>query len=190
MERANKPANHNLNTSECITVEPLTAGIDTHTFTSYEVGNVVLYDLAGQREYYSSHAAVENFMLSSPAVFLILTKLILNEEIVIKDLHYWFHFIDNITKGMKSSLKSQIIVVGSLLDELTTSVDPIHGLVDGIAKKAIHSQEYCGFLPMECHCPGGKGVKVKEFICMLSESCKAVLNQSNKISFYCYILLN
>ena len=186
VERANKPANHNFNASECVTVEPLTAGIDARTFTSHEVGNVVLYDLAGHREYYSSHAAVlENLMLSSPAVFLVLTKLILNEEIMIKDLHYWFNFIENITKGMKSSMKSQILVVGSRLDELTTSVDPIQRLVDGIAKKAIRSQEYRGFLPMECHRPGGEGVK--EFICMLSESCKAVLDRSNKISFYCHV---
>ena len=186
MERANKPANHNFDTSKCVTVEPLTAGIDTHTFTSHEVGNVVLYDLAGHKEYYSSHAAVlENLMLNSPAVFLVLFQLILNEEILIKYLHYWFKFIEEICKGMKSSMKSQIIVVGSRLDELTTSIDPIHRLVDGIAKKAIHSQEYNGFLPMECHHPGGKGVK--EFICMLSKSCKAVLDRSNKISFYCHV---
>ena len=186
MERANKPPSYNFDTSECVTVEPLTAGIDAHTFTSHEVGNVVLYDLAGHREYYSSHAAVlENLMLSSPAVFLILFKLILNKEIILKDLHYWFMFIENISKAMKSSMKSQIIVVGSRLDELTTSVDLIRRLVDGIAKKAIRSQEYHGFLPMECHRPGGKGVK--EFICMLSESCKVVLDRSNKISFYCHV---
>ena len=70
MERAKKPADHKFDTSECVTVEPLTAGINPHTFTSHEIGNVVLYDLAGHREYYSSHAAVlENLMLSSPAVF-------------------------------------------------------------------------------------------------------------------------
>ena len=186
MERANKPSNHKFDTSECVTVEPLTAGIEPHIFISHEVGNVVLYDLAGHRQYYSSHAAVlENLMVSSPAVFLVLSKLILNEEIMKKYFHYWFNFIENICKGMKSSMKSQIIVVGSRLDELTTSVDPIQKLVDAIAKKAIRSQEYCGFLPMECHRPGGKGVK--EFICMLSGSCKAVLGRSNKISFYCHV---
>ena len=186
MKRANKPINHSFDTSECVKVEPLTAGIEPHTFTSHEVGNVVLYDLAGHRQYYSSHAAVlENLMVSSPAVFLVLTKLILNEEVMKKYFHYWFNFIENITKGMKSSMKSQIIVVGSRLDELTTSVDPIQRLVDVIAKKAIRSQEYRGFLAMECHRPGGKGVK--EFICMLSESCKAVLDRSNKISFYCHV---
>ena len=189
MERAKKPANHKFDTFEYVTVEPLTAGINPHTFTSHEVGNVVLYDLAGHREYYSSHAAVlENLMLSSPAVFLVLSKLINDKETMRKELYYWFNFIENISKGMKSSKRSQIIVIGSRLDELTTStsLDEISELVRDVAKKAIHKQEFCGFLPMECHHPGGKGVK--EFISTLSKSCKAVLDRSDKISFYCHVL--
>ena len=186
MERAKKPVNHKFNTTECVTVEPLTAGINPHTFTSHEIGNVVLYDLAGHREYYSSHAAVlENLMLRSPAVFLILFKLINAIETIRQELYYWFNFIENASKGMKSSKRSQIIVIGSRLDELTTSLDPISELVHAVAKKATYTQEFCGFMPMECHRPGGKGVK--EFIVTLSKSCKTVLDRSDKISFYCHI---
>ena len=186
MERAKKPANHKFDTTECVTVEPLTAGINAHTFTSHEIGNVVLYDLAGHREYYSSHAAVlENLMLSSPAVFLILFKLINAIEMMRKELYYWFNFIENVSKGMKSSKRSQIVLIGSRLDELTTSLDPISELVDEVVEKAAYSQEFRGFIPMECHRPGGKGVK--EFIVTLSKSCKAVLNRSDKISFYCHV---
>ena len=186
MERAKKPADHKFNTSECVTVEPPTAGINAHTFTSHEIGNVVLYDLAGHREYYSSHAAVlENVMLSSPAVFLVLSKLINDRMTMRKELYYWFNFIENVSKGMKSSKRSQIIVIGSRLDELTTSLDPISNLVHDVAKKATYSQEFRGFVPMECHHPGGTGVK--EFIITLSNSCKAILDRSNKISFYCHV---
>ena len=186
MERAKKPANHKFDTSECVTVEPLTAGINAHTFTSHEIGNVVLYDLAGHREYYSSHAAVlENLMLSSPAVFLILFKLINAIETMRKELYYWFNFIENVSKGMKSSKRSQIVLIGSRLDELTTSLDPISEVVDEVVEKAAYSQEFCGFISMECHRPGGKGVK--EFIVTLSKSCKAVLDRSDKISFYCHV---
>ena len=186
MERAKKPADHKFDTSECVTVEPLTAGIIPHTFTSHEIGNVVLYDLAGHREYYSSHAAVlENLMLRSPSVFLVLSKLIHDRKTMRKELYYWFNFIENISKEIKSSKRSQIIVIGSRLDELTTSLDPISDLVHDVAKKAISTQEFHGFVPMECHRPGGKGVK--EFIVTLSESCKAVLDRSDKISFYCHV---
>ena len=186
MERAKKPANHKFDTSECVTVEPLSAGINAHTFTSHEIGNVVLYDLAGHREYYSSHAAVlENLMLSSPAVFLVLFNLINAIETMRKELYYWFNFIENASKGIKSLKRSQIIVIGSRLDELTTSLNPISEVVDEVVKKAAYSQEFCGFVPMECHRPGGKGVN--EFIVTLSKSCKAVLDRSDKISFYCHV---
>ena len=47
MERAKKPADHNFDASKSVAVEPLTAGIEPHTFTSHEIGNVVLYDLTG-----------------------------------------------------------------------------------------------------------------------------------------------
>ena len=197
MERAKKPADHKFDTSECVTVEPLTAGINVHTFTSHEIGNVVLYDLAGHREYYSSHAAVlENLMLRSPAVFLIFFKLISAIEMIRKELYYWFNFIENVCKGMKSSKRSRIIVIGSRLDELTSSLDPIVKVVNEVATKATYSQEFCGFLPMECHRPGGKGVK--EFIITLSKSCKAVLDRTNKTSFdradkisiYCHVLFS
>ena len=70
MEWAKKPVDHKFDTSEYVTVEPLTTGINPHTFTSHEIGNFILYDLTGHRKYYSSHAAVlENLMLSSPVVF-------------------------------------------------------------------------------------------------------------------------
>ena len=186
MERAKKPVDHTFNTTECVTVEPLTAGINAHTFTSHEIGNVVLYDLAGHREYYSSHAAIlENVMLRSPAVFLILFKLINAIEMMRKELYYWFNFIENVSKEMKSSKRSQIVLIGSRLDELTTSLNPISEVVDEVVEKAVYSQEFCGFIPMECHRPGGKGVK--EFIITLSKSCKAVLDRSDKISFYCHV---
>ena len=186
IERANKTADYKFDPSECVTVEQLTAGINAHTITSHEVGNVVLYDLAGHREYYSSHAAVlENIMLRSPAVFLILTKLTNKEETIRQELYYWFNFIGNISKGMKCSKQSQIFVIGSHFDKLTTSTDHIFKLVNVVGHKAAHSQEYRGFLPMECHRLGGRGVN--EFIPMLSESCKAVLDRSDKISYYCHV---
>ena len=186
MERAKKPANHKFDTTKCVTVEPLTAGINPHTFTSHKIGNVIIYDLVGHKEYYSSHAAVlENLMLSLPAVFLFLFKLINSIETMRKEFYYWFNFIENASKRIKSSKRSQIIVIGSRLDELTTSLHPIFELVDEVVKKATYSQEFCGFIPMEGHRPGGKGVK--EFIVTLSKSCKAVLDQSDKISFYCHV---
>ena len=186
MERAKKPPNYKFDTSDPIPVELLTAGINAHTISSHEVGNIVLYDLAGHKEYYSSHAAIlENLMLSTPAVFAILCKMTDNQDIIRSDLYYWFNFIKNVSLQLSSSRLSQILVIGSRLDEMTDDYEKISKIVAEVAEKADHSQEYGGFLPMECHRPGGKGVK--EFVAKLSYSCKAVLDRSDKISFYCHV---
>ena len=186
MERATKPPNYKFDTSDPIPVELLTTGINAHTISSHEVGNIVLYDLAGHKEYYSSHAAIlENLMLSTPAVFAILSKMTDNLDIIERDLYYWFNFIKNVSLQLSSSRPSQILVIGSRLDELTNGYEKISKLVAGVAEKADHSQEYSGFLPMECHRPGGKNVN--KLVAMLSYSCKAVLDRSDKISFYCHV---
>ena len=186
MERATKPPNYKFDTSDPIPVELLTTGINAHTISSHEVGNIVLYDLAGHKEYYSSHAAIlENLMLNTPAVFAILSKMTDNLDIIERDLYYWFNFIKNVSLQLSSLRPSQILVIGSRLDELTNGYDKISKLVAEVAEKADHSQEYVGFLPMECHRPGGKNVN--KFVTMLSYSCKAVLHRSDKISFYCHV---
>ena len=57
-------------------VELLTAGIIPHTLEHKELGNIILHDLAGQPEYYSSHSAIiENILNGSSAVFVIVAKL-------------------------------------------------------------------------------------------------------------------
>ena len=186
LERAKKPPNYKFDTSDPIPVELLTTGINAHTISSHEVGNIVLYDLAGHKEYYSSHAAIlENLMLSTPAVFAILSKMTDNLDVIKCDLYYWFNFIKSASLQLSSSRPSQILVIGSRLDEITDGYEKISKVVADIAEKADHSQEYVGFLPMECHRPGGKGVK--EFVAKLSYSCKAVLDRSDKISFYCHV---
>ena len=186
IERAKKPPNYKFDTSDPIPVELLTTGINAHTLSSHEVGNIVLYDLAGHKEYYSSHAAIlENLMLSTPAVFAILSKMTDNLEIIKSDLYYWFNFIKNASLQLSNSKPSQILVIGSRLDEMTNGYEEVSKVVAEVAEKADHSQEYVGFLPMECHRPGGKGVQ--EFVVKLSYSCKAVLDRSDKISFYCHV---
>ena len=186
MERAKKPPNYEFDTSDPIPVDLLTTGINAHSFSSHEVGNIVLYDLAGHKEYYSSHAAIlQNLMLSTPAVFAILSKMTNDLRTIEYDLYYWFNFIKNASLRLSSSRPSQILVIGSRLDEMTDGCEEISKVVAEVAEKADHSQDFRGFLPMECHRPGGKGVK--EFVAMLSSSSKAVLDRSDKISFYCHV---
>ena len=57
-------------------VELHTAGIIPHRLEHKELGNIILHDLAGQPEYYSSHIPMlENITQSSAAVFIVVVKL-------------------------------------------------------------------------------------------------------------------
>ena len=164
--------------------EPLTAGIVPHHLQSNEIGNIVLYDFAGHPEYYSSHEAVlENLMLKSPAVFIILIKLTDKLEDIEKQLYYWASFLENV--GCRMSKKSQVIVVGSHADK--RRADNVINLIKKInIQKIIEHQEYKGFVAVDCR--NKYGVGFDEFVMCLSESTKTIVNTSDSISFYCHVL--
>ena len=183
--RANKPPDYHYNPSQCVKgVQLETAGINYHNIRSHEVGNIILYDFAGHQEYYSSHAAVlENLMLTSPAVFTIVIDSTKGFDYFKKQLYYWLNFIENVCANLTKS--SQVIVIGSYADQFTGRYDEFKSHVNYFVNDAIRKQDYRGFVAMECHCPGGKGFP--EFIVHLRESCKAVVDKSDSISYYCHV---
>ena len=166
-------------------VKPLTAGIVPHHLESIEIGNIVLYDFAGHPEYYSSHEAVlENLMLRSPAVLIILIKLTDKLEDIEKQLYYWASFIQNFGSRV---LKSQVIVLGSHADvkEAKNIKDLVEKLYLSISKM-IKQIEYKGFVAMDCR--KQNGTSFDQFITYLSDSTRTVVDRSDSISFYCHVL--
>ena len=98
-------------------VELKTAGINTVTIQNSRLGTVTIYDLAGQFEYYSSHdALVENLMSSSVAIFIAVVKLTDSEAEVIRTLQYWISFIENCCSKVEST--PHLMVVGSWADKV------------------------------------------------------------------------
>ena len=170
---------------ECIEGVVLqTTGIEYHSVHSCEIGNVVIYDFAGHAEYYSSHAAVlETLLLRSPAVFAILSNLTDDEETIKKDLLFWFNFVENVSMKLISS--SQVLVLGSHIDELSSEKD-FQPFVNDVANLAVRFQNYKGFFPIDCHRPGGKGVEM--FMEKLRESCEAVVDENDKMSYHWHCL--
>ena len=161
-----------------------TAGIEYHSVCSMEIGNVVIFDFAGHAEYYSSHAAVlETLLLRSPAVFIILSNLTDNEDTIKKDLLFWFNFVENVS--MKLITSSQVLVLGSHVDELPSEKD-FQPFINKIASLGIRFQNYKGFFPIDCHRLKGKGVD--EVMVKLRESCEAVVDKNDKISYHCHCL--
>ena len=98
-------------------VECLTAGIiPLHVESKVkEVGNMVIYDFAGQQEYYSSHAAVlERIMRNSAAIFVCIVDLSQCMDKISESIHYWMSFIENACSLAQGS--SHVIIVGSHAD--------------------------------------------------------------------------
>ena len=184
--RSDKSSDHEYDPSYRVTVTPLTAGIEVHTITSLEIGHVVMYDFAGHREYYSSHNAVlENLMLRSPAVFVVVNKLTESEDVIEKNLYYWLNFIENV--NTKLSKQSQVIIVGSHVDKLQFSdVTDIEQFIKQTVKHGIRGQIFKGYVALDCRSPGGKNVSL--FTSLLSESCNDVIDRSDTISYYCHVL--
>ena len=123
-----------------------TAGIVPSIHTSKHYGRSLFYDFAGDPEYYSSHAAIlENLMSSKKGdnIFLIVVDL-REENIKIREiLYYWLLFIQHQNLGKEPFL----IIIGSHTDKVAREkgdkklelqkfcdkIQPGHGVLHNVA---------------------------------------------------------
>ena len=171
---------------EITKVETLTAGIDSYILKSETVGNMVLYDLAGQSEYYFSQSVImETVMQNTPAIFINLVDLNKNEEEIAQAVHYWLTFVENATFKTKGS--SCIVMVGSHIDllsedELLTKTTLVEDLIDRRVKKL----KYEGFVGMDCRGPNDNSIE--RFFSLLSHCQSTISTYSPPVSLYCHML--
>ena len=98
-------------------VVPLTAGIIPVSIKSRRLGQIVIYDMAGQYQYYSSHAALLRSLVSSfSTMFLVVVNLKPGKEEITRELQYWNSFFDNCCC---SAGRPPTVVVFSHADEVT-----------------------------------------------------------------------
>ena len=183
--RSSKSLQHTFDPSHCVTVTPLTAGIELHTVNSWELGHVVIHDFAGHPEFYSSHTAVlENRMVTSPGVFVLMVDVTAPYNKTEKLLYYWINFIENCCARLTKP--SHIIIVGSHIDELSPQKKAdVESFITRIAEHAIRKQHFQGYISLDCRRPGGENVTT--FTSLLSECCRQVVDRSDSISFYCHV---
>ena len=170
-------------------VECLTAGIiPLHVESKVkEVGNMVIYDFAGQREYYSSHAAVmERIMRNSAAIFVCIVDLSQCMEKISESIQYWMSFIENACSSAQES--SRIIIVGSHADQFKSLLElkEKSSLVERIAESRVKLLTYGGFVSMDCR--ESKSKEARHFRSLLSTSQQAILSSQPSMSFYCHVL--
>ena len=180
-------ATHSSTAIECVAdVQCFTAGIVPHHIQS-ELGNFVVYDFAGQQEYYSSHAAVlEHVMQQSAVMFLCLVDLSKSNESICQSLHYWLSFINNACSSV--AVISHVAIIGSHSDLVQSPEEEKekNSLIQAMTARRIKHQEFAGYLSMDCR--QGNTDASRQLVSMLTNSQNAINTSQPVISFYCHVL--
>ena len=170
-------------------VQGHTAGIIPIQLESKELGHMVLYDFAGQPEYYLSHTAVmHNLLKAAPAVFICVVDVSKSDEVVLRETHYWVSFIQN-----ESSMvlhRSRVVIVASHADiaqEKKQNLEKKCREISQVGLERLGEDIFSGIVPLDCRKLGGDGLV--NLLLVLSQVCKNVRdNQSADVSWYCHML--
>ena len=169
-------------------VPPHTAGIVPIPFNSKHFGHAVLYDFAGQHEYYSSHAAVmENLILPTPPLFLLLIDISKPIEEIKEELVYWWQFINN--HSHRAAAPPHVLFVGSHKDKVRARGEDPQFIIENILEDSVRHIsvmfKFEGSFPMDCRKLVSQGLTA--LLTQLNTTCK-VLRQTADIDLHCHIL--
>ena len=187
--RANRTAIEALQdrfSNRTVEVKLLTAGINSLQIESELVGNMILYDFAGQPEFYASHFAVmENTMRRSPVTFINIVDLSKSNEEIKQSVYYWMNFIENACARLEE--KSHVLMVGSHSDQLKKDeLEEKNGLLKQIAKETVKTQLFIDYVHMDCRKVESTGAK--QLVHLLFKSQREITRHAPVMSFYCHFL--
>ena len=168
-------------------VELLTAGIVPHIFNDDDLGNIIIHDLAGHVEYYSSHIAVlENLLQGSAAVFIIVISL--DDENFLKSFHRWLAIVENVSHN--SLYQCQLILAVSHIDQHSrTKVVSIESLKQEFSQCLKDTDILYGHGVFGLDCRKLRGNKLSSLISALSTACQSISEaNTQETSLYCHML--
>eukprot|EP00731_Ephydatia_muelleri_P014321 Em0008g41a len=167
-------------------VEPLTAGIIPHQVDSSN-SNMIVYDLAGQQHYFSSHSAcLEAISNKSPAIFLLLQDLTKPYDVITKEVYYWSAMMDGVCH--KCPQKSSVIVVGTHADLLTPEqVTTKLSHLQSVAMLAISNQKLVRVVALNLKAMYSD--EMGQFKTLLQETNKEVVSMGPSVPFHCNLML-
>ena len=170
-------------------IDQRTAGIIPHSIESQEFGHLTIYDFAGHKEFYGSHAAMlRNTMAGSSATLFLLLADLRKDAVEFKhSILSWLSFIDN----QRPSVDPQphVIVVGSHADEVKSEAEislkksTVHSLVP---TSAFSHLSFAGFFPVNC-CYSVSS-SISELRRCLAKTCDNIRNKV-ELSFNCHCFL-
>ena len=166
-------------------VPPHTAGIVPISFNSKHFGNAVLYDFAGQHEYYSSHAAVmENLILPSPPLFLLLIDISKSKDDIREELVYWWHFINN--QSQKAAAPPHVILAGSHKDMVKSGdKEELDTMIRDCIKRIPVTFEFVDYFSVDCRKLVSRGLSA--LLTQLNSTCQT-LRDIVDVNLHCHIL--
>ena len=168
-------------------VDGKTAGVIPHEFESKKYGRITIYDFAGHREFYNSHAALlQNAVQYSPPIFILVIDLTEDDKAIKENILYWLSFLENQCTAANS--KPHVIIVGSHADVLVArGEDPISKthIVESLRSNHFTNLEYAGFVAMNCQYAASTGMS--DLRVSLKNSCDQLRRQET-INFSAHCL--
>ena len=165
-----------------------TAGIVPHHIESRTIGNLTLYDLAGQREFYASHDALLHSSVHEAVLIVIVVDVSKDETEIRATLQYWISFISS--HQSTSTSIPHVIIVGSHADLVSTREDrsrraaSIEEITRSTSFKDLH---FAGYIAMDCRY--AESASMTELRRCLSLSVSVLRNKSNlQFRSHCYLL--
>ena len=168
-------------------VDEKTAGVIPHEFESKKYGRITIYDFAGHREFYNSHAALlQNAVQYSPPIFLLVVDLTDENKALKENILYWLSFLENQCTSANS--KPHDVVVGSHVDVLEArGEDPRDkaSVIESLRSNHFKNLEYAGFVAINCQFPESAGMT--DLRLCLKNSCDQLRRQET-INFSAHCL--
>ena len=140
----------------------------------------MLFDLAGHRQYYSSHCAVLKAISYTPSIFLLLVNMHLRFKDISSKLYYWSAMIDDVCH--KCSKKSSVIVVGTHADGIhdRRRLKSIDEAIETVCKDALKKHTFAGFIALNGTHIDAKGIE--RFMSLLHQAKDSVKVECPAIS--------
>ena len=162
----------------------LTAGIVPHLIKNQEM-NMMLYDLAGHREYYSSHCAVLEAISLSPSTYLMLLNLLLDLKDIAAQIYYWSAMIGDVCH--KCPQQSSVIVVGTHADGIADKkrLEFLHSQIEKVARDAL-KQSFIHFIVLNATAHNGE--EMKSFMSSLRLTNDSVIAKHPAISLNSHMM--
>ena len=165
-------------------VDLYTAGIIPHIHNDKDLGRIILHDLAGQAEYYSSHTAVlENLLQGSSAVFIVVISLA--DEMLQESFQFWLTTIENVCHH--ALCQCHLFVVASHADIVTDNSASKIDILKKLLSSRLSSSDIIRqnkLIKLDCRKLGGNQLDI--LISSLSSTCKSV--SLKKMTIYCHLL--